>query len=128
MNQSSLLAALLLCLSCAHAGPPRGDAKASYDSFVDDYYSALFAFAPTQGTEVGLHQFDGAIDDLSAARIAARVAALEQLLSRFGLLERGALSLDDSVDSEALQLAIRAELFDLTQIRGWERNPMNYAG
>ncbi len=99
---------------------------AGFARLVDDYFDAKFAFEPSAGTAAGLHQYDGRLEDLSRARIAARVAELVSFIARFEALDRTRLSLDDAVDAEALEHQARAELLDLAVLRTLERNPMRY--
>lgn len=124
-------AALTAATGCAHRptdAPSAGDRGfgAGFARLVDDYFDAKFAFEPSAGTAAGLHQYDGRLEDLSRARIAARVAELVSFIARFEALDRTRLSLDDAVDAEALEHQARAELLDLAVLRTLERNPMRY--
>jgi uncharacterized protein (DUF885 family) len=95
---------------------------------VDDYFAARFAFEPTSGTAVGLHKYDGALEDRSRQRIDARVAELKALRSRLSAIGRAQLSFDDAIDYQALAGQVEAELLDLETLRVYEINPMPYAG
>lgn len=139
MKASSLLAAILvITLSCAPApstGPASGTAPEStaaagdsFSRFVDDYFDSRFAYLPSQGTDAGFHQYDTKLEDRSRARIEARIAELKSLLARLEKFDRSKLSPDDAVDADALEGEIRGFLLDQETLRGWERNPMGYAG
>jgi uncharacterized protein (DUF885 family) len=139
MKPFSLLAAtVLIALSCAPApstGPaspssaasavPTGD---SFAKFVDDYFDSRFDYLPSQGTDAGFHQYDTKLEDQSRARIEARIAELKSLLARLQKFDRSKLSPDEAVDADALDGEIRGFLLDQETLRGWENNPMGYAG
>jgi len=61
------IALLLACTGSSTAPPP-------FPAFVDAYFDALYAYAPSLGTAAGLHQYDTIIEDRSAPAIARRVA------------------------------------------------------
>ena len=97
-------------------------------SFADDYFNALFEFHPTYGTEVGFHQYDSRIEDLSAESFTRRIEKLKELRTRLAELRRGQLSSDDAIDGEILEARINAELLDLETLGTWRTNPMSYVG
>jgi uncharacterized protein (DUF885 family) len=107
---------------------PAADPSGQFTRFVDDYFAARFAFDPTSGTGVGLHQHDSALEDRSRKRIAARIAELKAFRARLSAIARAQLSFDDSIDYQALAGQIEAELLDLETLRLYEINPMPYAG
>ena len=120
------LAATLTLAACAHGS--RGPSPSNdFGRFVDDYWDAVFAFAPSRATSTGFHQYDEKLDDLSRGRIEQRIAELKQFLARLGALDRARFSFDEAIDAEALENGIRGELLDLEVVRSWERNPMDYA-
>src|SRR6266481_3795029 len=126
--------ALVLLLSCAHSTPPAATAKErSAESpelaqLVDEFFAARFAFAPSRGTGIGFHEFDAQLEDLSKARISAHIAELKRFQQRLAAIDRSRLSFDDAIDAQLIDNAIDAALLELTVVRGWERNPMQYAG
>jgi len=93
--------------------------------FVDDYFNAYFEWNPSAATSIGFHQYDGKIEDYSAAAVAKRIQRLKQLQSQTsGLPSRRAP--DEEIDIEILDGQIRAELLDLETLETWRHNPMNY--
>jgi uncharacterized protein (DUF885 family) len=129
---------LLLVLAACGASPassatatPAASAKAgsaAFAAFVEDYFAAQYAYFPSAGTGVGLHQYDSQLEDRSRARIEARIAEVETLAARLAALDPATLSFDDAIDAAALATEIQSELLQLRTIRSWERNPMAYAG
>jgi uncharacterized protein (DUF885 family) len=132
MRPSAALVLSVLTLGgCAttHGMSPEA-AHAAFTKLVDDFFAEEFAFDPVAATSAGLHQYDGELEAWTEPRIQARIAELEALLNRATALwtERTALSTDDSIDLEALDGRIRAELLDWNILRFTARNPMTYAG
>jgi uncharacterized protein (DUF885 family) len=130
-------AALLLAVAApasqpnARADVPTGGLVASaspFSDFVDTYFDSLYAFTPSTGTAAGFHQYDNRVEDLSAARIRARVSTLRSQLAALTKLRASTLSLDDSIDASMIDGAIRSELQDDEVIQTWRKNPMVYVG
>jgi uncharacterized protein (DUF885 family) len=144
MRARRLLPASLLFLAACSSGAAKPEAPASGDPvvsapsapsaskdfarFVDEYFAAAFAFEPSYGTAVGLHEHDTALEDLSAARIAARIAELKQFRTRLAAIDRKALGFDDAIDAQAIANEIEGDLLDLETLAVYTVNPMPYAG
>jgi uncharacterized protein (DUF885 family) len=122
--------ALLSVAACAahEAGRSRAaeDSPTAFASFADRYFSALYAFAPSQGTAAGLHQYDARFEDLSAAAYQARADTLHQLQGELDSLRRGTLSAEDRIDAAMVDGAIRSELLEIETLQSWRHNPMWY--
>ena len=99
-----------------------------FAAFEEDYFNALFADQPTFATLSGIHLHDDVLEDLTQGRVEARTEALRQQAARLAAIREQPLTSDQSIDAEALQARIGAELFELTEERSWETNPMLYAG
>ena len=102
------------------------DSPSDFSAFVDDYYEAFFAWSPSAGTAAGLHQYDGKLENMSAAAVAKRVEQVKALQQRLEKLRQGKLLPDDAIDAEVLDGQMRAELLDLETVRTWRKNPMFY--
>jgi len=119
----------IITSGCSTQPQPASDTMASpFSKFVDQYFDALFDWAPSYGTSVGLHQYDSKLEDLSAAAVQARVAKLNELGSELARLRQTSLTADESIDAEILDGQIKAELLELEQVQSWRHNPMNYVG
>jgi uncharacterized protein (DUF885 family) len=136
-----LLAASWGLLACAHppapsvssgAAPSQPSAPAAkperFPDVVDAVFEAAFAFAPSTATAFGVHAHDGRLEDLSRPRIEARIRELETLLARVRAVDRASLPFDESIDAQALEQQLLADHYELSVVRGWEKNPMMYAG
>jgi len=125
MNQKAASIVLIASLSLLRA-PAASAAGGTFATFVDDYFAASFAAQPTLGTEAGLHQYDDKLEDLSRARVEARIAELKKLQARLAAFDRAKLGFDDAIDAEVLDGEIRSQLQSLDTLRNWEHNPMLY--
>ena len=101
-------------------------ASSEFAGFVDAYFDAQFRAEPSAGTEAGLHQYDGKLEDLSRAAILARIAELKALQARLAAIDRKQLPFDDGIDAQALDGDLRSALQNLDVLRNWEKNPMLY--
>src|SRR5262245_49101341 len=124
---SFLLLACLITSGCTNQPESSGASMPSpFSAFVDQYFDALFDWAPSYGTSVGLHQYDSRLEDFSAAAVQRRIATLNEFSAELGRLRQSALSVDEGIDAEILDGQIRAELLDLEKVQSWRHNPMNY--
>jgi uncharacterized protein (DUF885 family) len=131
--RTSSLVLLAVLTSCAHpsppapAAPPSAGAPSQFSRLVDAYFDAKYAFEPTNGTSIGFHQHDGALEDLSRARIEARVAEVRGFIARLDAFPAASLTPDEAIDRAFLASQARSEVFDMATQQSWRRNPMVYA-
>ncbi len=94
----------------------------------DEFLTALFETYPTMAASLGLHDYDGRVQDFRESARAARIAALNGFATRLAAIPTAALGADDTHDHVLLRLAVEEELFELETLREVERNPMAYSG
>lgn len=133
MRRSATLvfrSAFVLCVALlAGCGPTEEEAhRAAYDQLVDDFLAWHFADNPVRATRLGMHEHDHALPDLTRQANERRVTELNQWLRSFGAIDPEMLELDDRLDFQVLDHAIRAELLELEEVRDWERQPAVYLG
>lgn len=103
-------------------------AAQTFNTLSENYFQQVyFRFAPTSGTQAGLHQYDTQLEDYSAAAIAKQVAALHEWEHKIAAVDAAALDAEPAADREILLNSIRAELLQLETVRSWEKNPDNYS-
>ncbi|MDE1178539.1 MAG: DUF885 domain-containing protein [Edaphobacter sp.] len=97
--------------------------------FVSEQYfsDVLFHFAPTMGTQMGLHQYDDLLEDYSAGGVEKQVAALKVYEKKIGQIEPSSMDAPIAADQAILLNSIRSQLLSLETIRNWEKNPDNYS-
>jgi len=105
------------------ASPPARLAR-----LADEFLTALFETYPTLAASLGLHEYDGRVPDFTDAARASRISALTAFAARLADVSPDALDADDAHDHTLLRLAVDEELFDLTELREMEQNPMAFSG
>ncbi|CAN5214340.1 DUF885 domain-containing protein [soil metagenome] len=103
-------------------------ASPSFEVFVDDYFQSAYEFSPTNGVSQGFHEFDRAIEDLSAASYERRMAVLDVQQIRLDTWRDRDLSPTQRIDAVMIDNAIKSELFQLRTLDTWHTNPMGYVG
>lgn len=113
----------------AHAQRISADGAMQTFGFVSDQYFSdlLFHFAPTFGTQAGLHQYDTQLEDYSAASVQKQIAALHVYEKKVEEIPADALDASVAADRDILLNSIRSQLLSLEVIRKWEKNPDNYS-
>ena len=81
-----LLAFLAITASACQPQSESKQTEGKMSSFVDDYFNAFFDCNPTYGTEIGFHQYDSRIEDLSAESFSRRIQQLKELRTRLAEL------------------------------------------
>ncbi|MGD0096114.1 MAG: DUF885 domain-containing protein [Terracidiphilus sp.] len=104
--------------------------KQQFQKVSDEYFDQVyFHYAPTQGTLVGYHQYDGQLEDYSRKNIDAEIAALKASEARVEAIHPDAAAADfvPRTDREMVLANIRSQLLTLETIRPWEKNADNYS-
>jgi hypothetical protein len=127
-----VLVALLFSAAPGGAGPTAPEAPESIDptqafrSLAGGYIESYLATHPVRATELGVHDHDARLRDLSRGAIRARVAELHTWLERLENIDTTRLTGDDLLDHRVLDHTIHAELLELEQVTRWRRDPMLY--
>jgi hypothetical protein len=101
-------------------------AAADFERFAAEYIATYAATHPVRATKLGLHDHDSRLKDMSRQAIRGRTRELGRRLARLGRIDPAELGRDAALDHRVLDHAIRAELLELQEVRGWQRNPMLY--
>lgn len=109
------------CATKPPAAPPVG-------LFADAYFDSAFAWSPSYGTSVGLHQYDKQMEVRSAEAFQKRIETVKSQLKAAESLAAAKPAGDDAIDLELIHNALRSELLELQTVQGWRRNPMEYVG
>jgi uncharacterized protein (DUF885 family) len=95
--------------------------------FVDDYLQYLQETRPTCAALDGVHSHDDLLEDLSRQAIDADLRALSGFGRRLAEIDPSGLTEIERAEQPVLKDHIQARMFELEEIRGWERNPHVYA-
>lgn len=119
MRRCLLLISFTVALcSCGSSG--------RFARFEEEYWSRWLRANPSIATSVGVHDYDGKLEDFSAAALRARGEELDRQFEKLQYLD--GLTADEAIDAEILRSAIRAELLELRDVQNWKSNPMMYVG
>ncbi len=95
--------------------------------FVDEYLSYLYEIHPTNATFDGVHLHDDLLEDLGRRAIEEQIRTLGGFARRLAAIDPTRLTDLERLERPALESSIRARLFELEEVRTWERNPQHYA-
>ena len=98
-----------------------------FPHFVDDYLAYLHEQHPTNASLDGVHLHDDLLEDLSRPAIDTHVHALAGFRRRLQQIDAEHLPAGERVDHAIVAASIDAQVFDLEEVRTWERNPQVYA-
>jgi uncharacterized protein (DUF885 family) len=125
---TALLGALTLTPAAQAQHLSADGAVQTFNFIADQYFSDVyFHFAPTVGTQNGLHQYDNQLEDYSAANIQKEIAALHTYEKKVEAIDPSALDASVVGDREVLLNSVRSQLLTLEVIRPWEKNPDIYS-
>ncbi len=95
--------------------------------FVDDLLAYLYETHPTLATLDGVHTHDDLLEDFSRQAIEAESHALAGYLRRLDAIGPEALTAVERLEHRMLSSHLRARMFEIEEVRTWERNPQYYA-
>jgi hypothetical protein len=95
--------------------------------FVDDYLAYLYEVCPGHASLDGVHLHDDLLEDLSRSAIDDHLRALAGFGRRLHQIDPALLPAVEQVEHPIVAANIEARMFELEQVRTWERNPQLYA-
>jgi len=95
--------------------------------FVDEYLTYLYEVHPTTATFDGVHVHDDLIEDFGRQAIDAQVRALGGFARRLAAIDPQRLTEVERLERPALESSIRARLYELEEVRTWERSLQVYS-
>src|ERR1043166_185870 len=95
--------------------------------FVDDLLGYLHESHPTHATLDGVHTHDDLLEDLSRQGVEHNTRALAGYLRRLEEIDKEGMTAVEALEHRMLGSHLRARMFDLEEVRTWERNPQYYA-
>jgi uncharacterized protein (DUF885 family) len=94
--------------------------------FVDDYLGYLYEACPTNASLDGVHLHDDLLEDFRRASMEVHLGALAGFARRLDAIPVDSLPLHEQVDHGIVASNIRARMFELEDVRSWERSPHFY--
>jgi uncharacterized protein (DUF885 family) len=117
--------------SCSERQPPpqaAGSGDAAFTELARQILEDRYKRHPSAATDLGLHQYDAELEDVSEAAIHAESQALQQFRSKLAAIDPATLTADRQLDREQLQRALDAGVLSLDRIRQWAKDPDSYSG
>ncbi len=102
-------------------------ASEPFPHFVDDLLGYLHETHPTHATLDGVHTHDDLLEDVSRQGIETETHALAGYLRRVDEIDVGGLTPVERLEHRMLAANVRGRMFELEDVRTWERNPQLYA-
>ena len=109
-------------------GIPRGADGPDLDFYriADRYLDDSMRLFPTQATMVGYHEYDGLLEDLTAAGIHEKLDLAKRCLVELRAVEPARLSTSARIDHGLVVNDLEATIFSLEDLRPFERDPQSY--
>ena len=95
--------------------------------FIDDLLGYLREAHPTYATLDGVHTHDDLLEDFSVHAIEGEAHALAGYLRRVDEINPAGLTPVERLEHRMVNEHVRGRMFELEQVRTWERNPQYYA-
>lgn len=102
-------------------------AEAAYRKVAAEILDHLYERNPSYATALGLHRYDGRLEDYSRGAIERETRAVDRFKARLEAIDPESLSTDSRLDRELLLHDLDARRIRNEEIRGWARNPDNYS-
>jgi uncharacterized protein (DUF885 family) len=118
MIGAALVAAVLVGATPAEAQ--------SFQNLVETFYDNEFRAHPIAATDIGVHDYDAEVDDLSRDGQAKNTARLHTALDELTAIDPATLAAGDRDDREMLIDSIKGTLLDVETIRYWQKDPDVY--
>src|SRR5215510_11286528 len=106
---------------------PAMNASEPLPHFVDDLLGYLYETHPTHATFDGVHTHDDLLEDLSRSGIERDTHALAGYLRRLQDIQPEELTEVERLERRMLTSHIESRMFELEQVRTWEKNPQYYS-
>jgi uncharacterized protein (DUF885 family) len=97
-----------------------------FQKLVESFYQDDFRAHPIVATQIGVHDYDTEVDDLSQEAQIDEATRLRKALDAFIATDPTRLSDGDRNDREVLINRIKGRLLDVEMIRDWRRDPNIY--
>ena len=95
--------------------------------FVDEYLGYLHETHPTAAAYDGVHAHDDLLEDFSRSAVDEHVRDLGGWARRLEGISPSTLTAEEKLERRTLGQSIRSRLFDLEEVRPWQRTPQLYA-
>jgi uncharacterized protein (DUF885 family) len=133
MRRYPLLAAIVLVglsgtfASCRRESPAAASADSTFRTLAGAVLQDYFQRHPSAATDLGIHDYDDRIEDVSQAAREAESATLKAFRQSLAGIDPAALALSEQLDREQLIRSLDAEILSLDIIQPWRKDPDSYS-
>lgn len=97
-----------------------------FEHLATAYFESSYRASPTMATDLGIHEYDHLLDDISQSAIRARIVELKSFRRKFRAFDPKKLRDGAATDHELVLSDIENELWLLEDTRDWETDPSYY--
>jgi uncharacterized protein (DUF885 family) len=108
------------------AGPEPAPGDAKFYTVAQRYLDETLRLFPAQASVNGYHRYDADLEDFSAAGIKRMTDTFKRLQKDLAAVDRSKLGLSAQVDRDLLVQDCESNLFTLTTLRPFDRDPLFY--
>jgi uncharacterized protein (DUF885 family) len=129
---TALVASALVLIACSQQAPPpaapaAGSGDAAFASLEQAIIEDNNARNPSYATDLGFHQYDDKLEDVSDAGIQAALAAANRFRGELEAIDPATLSPGRVLDRELLIHAMTDTALQIDTIRMWQKDPDFYS-
>ena len=106
------------------AAAPNADQQ--FEQLSERYLDEFPALSPVSATRLGDHRFDGKLAEVGPEARSREAAFYRRYLDQLSQIPRDSLSRANQVDATLLEHQLRADLWQLEELREWAWNPLVY--
>lgn len=109
------------------AQPAFHETMLAFDQMFDNYLAEYLKTNPNAATEMGVHDYDAKMADVSKAGIEKEAAWLKASLKKLQAIDRSKLPLNKAHDYDMVVASINGQLLEIENIAAWKNNPDTYS-
>ncbi len=98
-----------------------------FEQFTDDLFNIYLELNPAEGVNIGLHEYDGRLGNITKEGIRKTIETYKNLRDTLNSIKREELSGENKLDYDISLWGIESELFSIEEMQGYKFNPMTYA-
>uniref|UniRef100_UPI0025DB2A81 DUF885 family protein n=1 Tax=Brevundimonas sp. TaxID=1871086 RepID=UPI0025DB2A81 len=103
-------------------------ADAAFDALAADAIKTFARLNPTYATQLGDHDFDAWLDDLSPQGYHARAAFARETLTALNAIPAAELDRERQVDAAMLRSSLEGQIWTYETLRDWTWDPLTHNG
>lgn len=116
----------------AEAAQPAATSDAATDAKLSElsrqWLDGWLPLNPVAATQIGKHDYDAKLDDLSAAGRQKLVDFSKKLLTELDAIDTRKLSRENQIDAAILRNQLRSDIWNLETLQSWAWDPQVYSG